>query len=458
MTTTQNEFWGNKVWHHLVHERLGEVLFYYLAQVRPFNVHKTTEDLNRLIVERKLGSIRVFPIFGPDDLLIRAWLHPSMESEFRKWLDQSLKGCRNLLPFAVTHIDKRWYSDESPKVLDRDLMEVINSETVREVQSDQNPGLLDKLIANRLVIQRTEGEQRAIRFFIAIELDEDRQSLKEEIAKGVKAHLDESSDTEHFSVYRGYGFCSVLITGQVYDYFRIADLINWVAERFESLGVTTYTFLVHDPQHIVGDEMIGEATFKAIRGRNLFVQSIVPEVYETHNPRSEQIERFLQDVERSTTFSRDLLPRDKRLLHDFLMGHLKKEPTLMAQTLFIYFFDLENYLRNNHQQFINRVSPPIKDLYQLANISKDSGKFLSLGDLLNLYSLALNKSEKAEYHGLLSNWQILARIRNKLAHGDLDVDSVWEKTLRDLLTELPKIHSLLSYIENTTEKKFVGTY
>jgi hypothetical protein len=33
---THNQFWENKVWHHLVHERLGEVLFYYLVAIDRF--------------------------------------------------------------------------------------------------------------------------------------------------------------------------------------------------------------------------------------------------------------------------------------------------------------------------------------------------------------------------------------------------------------------------------------
>jgi hypothetical protein len=453
-----NKFWENKVWHHLVHERLGEVLLYYLAQVRPFNLKKTREELNRLIEEKRLGSIRVFPIFGPDDLLIRAWIHPSEENEFRQWLDDSLEGCRALIPFRVTQVYKRWYSSDGPQTLDRSLMDVINSRTVREVQSNQNPELLERLILNKLVIKRDVPNLSAIRFFVAIEIEEDRRALKQEVAKEVDQFLSTNVDIKNHSIYSGYGLCSALVKGQVENFFVIANLVNWIAERFEALGATTETYLVHDPGHIVGDETIGEATFSAISGRNLFIQSVIPEIYEMHYAKAETVKRFLQDIEGKDELSIDLSERGKQFLHDFLIGYLGDEPTVMAQTVFIFFFELENYLRSNYEKFINFASPPIKEIYAAAGVNKESSKFLSLGDLLKMYSMSLERSEKLQTRVRLENWQRLAQIRNSLAHGDLDLEKNWTATLSDLLAQFSRIYALIAVIEEVTNCKFTGSY
>src|SRR5215216_4939869 len=111
LTTPRKNFFEDKFWHHSIHERLGETLFYFLARVRPLDHEEISAHLKKFLQDKRLGSIRVFPIFGSFDLLIRAWLHPSVVNTFRKGLDSILVGSSHTLhtPFSVEHIDKRWY-------------------------------------------------------------------------------------------------------------------------------------------------------------------------------------------------------------------------------------------------------------------------------------------------------------------------------------------------------------
>lgn len=85
--------WEDKAWHHCVHERLGEMLFYFFVRVSPRNPSDVKTKLTSFVAEKQIGSIRVFPIFGSYDFLIRVWLHPSVATHFSSWLDGLLSNC-----------------------------------------------------------------------------------------------------------------------------------------------------------------------------------------------------------------------------------------------------------------------------------------------------------------------------------------------------------------------------
>jgi len=196
-------FWEDKVWHRAVHERLGEALFYYLARVRPFDPQTVIENLKRLLVEKRLGSVRVFVIFGPYDLLIRAWLHPSVAKDFPSWLDVALETCRSLHPFAVTHIDKRsYYQLDQDAYINRDLLESLDEDQINAVQQGHNPAVLQRLIDAQLVINRSPTLQEpTIRFFIAINLEEVTNAIQAEVVSNIKRYLLKQENILHTSIY-----------------------------------------------------------------------------------------------------------------------------------------------------------------------------------------------------------------------------------------------------------------
>ena len=457
---TEDIRWQHKGWHFLAHRRLGEVLFYYLARVRPFNPHVTLAAIDRLITDQKLGSVRVFPIFGPYDLLIRAWLHPSIETEFREWLQPKLEHCRALLPFAVTSVDYKWYLHQYPnREVDRDQLAMLNGEVVRAVQKNENPVMLRRFIEGNLVVERQEQRiANSIKFFVAINLEDDAPASKTDILRGIERFIKEKNLVQFASIYTGFGFCSILVKGQVNQFFDVATLPNWIGNEYAALGISTETYLVHGPTHVVGNEDIGDATFDAIEGKNLFIQSIIPELFHSNANIKHEIDLYLREVEHKEPAKR-LSQHDKRLLHDYFYGLLVGDQTRMAQTLFVYFYSLESYLRENHKVFISKVlrsGPDIGDLYKKINETKESGKFLSLGDLLNIYKLAVERGSLTEnVDGLeFGDWQNLVQIRNLVAHGDVDLGRDWHSIIETLLSQLPMVHNLVSLIEKVTDKKY----
>jgi hypothetical protein len=354
-------FWDNKAWHYLLHERFGEVLFYYLVRIRPFNREKAKEQLEHLLKERHLGSVRIFPIFGPYDLLIRAWLHPSIETQFRTWVQDTLQHCRALHPFAVNYIEYRGYSGGksiNDKLIDRELLENLNSSSVQAVQSGNDIRLYEELKAGHLIIERDKKEFNSIRYFVTISTDERMNPVQGDLVRRIKDFLMSNDYIESPSLYSGWGFCSVLFKGQVQDYFRLQKLPNWIGKEFAEYGVNTETYLAHDPSPLVGDESIGEATFQAISGKNLFVQSIIPEIYEKQYSQRHEVIQFLDELGHSLENNGYLTKRDKKLLHDYLIGFLEDDSTKMAQTVFIFFYALENYLRETLPEFVAVVNFP----------------------------------------------------------------------------------------------------
>jgi hypothetical protein len=94
---------------------------------------------------------------------------------------------------------------------------------------------------------------------------------------------------------------------------------------------------------------------------------------------------------------------------------------------------------------------------QEANIPKGT-KFLSLGDSLRVYLVALRIVNDPQYAQIGDNWVAeLAQIRNMVAHGAVDLDQ-WPTSLEVVIKHWARIHKLVVAIEQVTEASFVGSY
>jgi hypothetical protein len=441
LATRPLNFWENKFWHHKVHERLGETLYYYLVRVRPFDESQINERMGKLLSTLRLGSVRVFPIFGQWDILIRAWLHPTAVNSFQTELNLQLADTiRAHHTFAVSTIIRRWY-DRGQRV-DKSLLANLNESTIRGVQSGQNISLLNDLIEGQVVQVRAKQAENAINFFVAINLEAGTSAIYDDVVDALHNHWIRVAQIHNASIYRGYGFSQILFKGQVQDYLRIAEFTNGMIKQFKSVGMNTETFLLHGSSHIIGNEGIGEATFLGLKGVNLFVQSIIPELYTEDFPRRHLVERFVDEEAREKEFTKE----DRKLIRDYLLGFLNDDATQMASTLYTFFAGLEKYLRLNHGKFIGlRTKKSTRDIYKAAGL-ESSKKHLALGDLLKVYSVAIEDADPNDKE-LSGNWDDLANVRNQVAHGDEDFEKKWKEHLKVLFVQLPRLHKLTSTIE-----------
>lgn len=443
-TTQPLNFWENKFWHHKVHARLGETLYYYLVRVRPFDPEIILERMGRVMVKLRLGSVRVFPIFGQWDILIRAWLHPTVVQSFQSELNSELKDCiRSQHEFTASSIIRRWYEKDSKKI-DYQLLENLSDNDFIDVQSGQKITLAKKLIDGEIVQVRDGTNNNNINFFIAVNLEFDGSAVYDDVISAFNQYLEVNPDVQNASIYKGHGFCRVLFKGQVSDYFNIAKLTNGVSKRFKSQGINTETFLLHGPTHLIGNEGVGQATFLGLKGVNLFVQSLIPELYTDNFPKRREVENFLVEEAKNKEFTSE----DRKLINQYLYGFINNDVTHMQTTLYQYFANLERYLRTNLAKFIGvRTKKPVKEAYQKAKI-EPSKKHLAIGDLLNLYSTVIKNTELDDEKNLSVQWEELANVRNQVAHGDEDFEKNWKEHLKILFSHLPRIHKLESIIEN----------
>lgn len=445
--------WHSNVWHPEVHQRLGETLYFFLVRLSPLNLREISSDLLEVLHAKQLGGVRVFPIFGAYDLLIRAWLHPSVSNSFRELLELELKGSsRSINTFAVEQIDRAWYGPE--QTIDRELLSSLDEDSIRAAQSGLDQPLLQKLIDNQIVLVKDQPSTEDLTFFIAISLEAANSTILVEVVLDIRNYLREHREIKNSSVYRGYGFCSILFKGQVEKYFDVAKLPVWLSERFKAFGIRSETYLVQGRAPLLENEAIGEATLLGLRGRNLFAQSIVPELYERHYSERDSIERFLLDE----AFDKHLTQQNKKLVHDYLIGHLNEDPTQMAMAVFGFFISVENYMRKNYKEFLGRTSGrPLKELLQVAGIEA-SKKPVSLGEILRLCSLAARSTNSNGAPFSDEDWQDFIHLRNIVAHGGIDFLSDWQEPLRILLRHLPRIRELIGLVESGTGQPYVSPY
>lgn len=438
-------------WHRQVHQRLGEKLHYYIVRARPLDSHEIVRNL-KATVSRLFGSIHVFPIYGSYDVLIRIWLHPINEAKFRHELSHAMVQAgedRRIHVFTVDTIEQSWYEQVTLK--DDDLR-ALNESLIMRVQDGEEPDAYNELRNKGLILKREQSED--ILFFLAIQL---RHEFDDEhahsVALAIRDSLAENSEIRNASIYRGSGYCSVLVRAETTNYFAIGSL-SWIRERFHALGATTETYLVQTAGYVFAEERIGQATFSALQGRDLLVQAILPELYDAPFAKGQAIKRFIDDEVRQVP----LTDKDRDLLHDYLLGRLDDNAVRMMTVLFTFFVEIEQCLRGRYQEFACRQSTiTMADWYQRAGLT-DIKKNPAIGDVLRVTQEVIKATKAVEFPDLINDWEDLAKLRNEIAHGGVDILAQWDSLMHRLLRYLPRLRRLLPLIGSVTGRPCYGAY
>jgi len=451
--TLRSSFTEGDFWHRKVHQRLGEKLHFYLVRARPLDSAAIVRNLEAMTATGLFGSIHVFPLFGAYDVLIRIWLHPTNDEKFRAELSKAMVQAgddRRVIGFTVDEITQSWYAHLK---LNDEALRALNEETILRVQESKARKEFKELIKNGLVLKRKRSNH--ILFFVAINLRPEYDAEQAgEIADVVKTYVSHHRQIKNVSIYRGSGHPAVLIRAEVSSYFSIAAF-GWIRQQFHHLGATTESYLVQTPGYVFADERIGHATFTALQGRDLLIQAILPEFYDSDPPpqRRSAIRKVFDDDIRSAI----LIDSDRNLLHDYLAARLHDDAPRMMTVLFEFFVGIEQFLRERHKEFIGRhAGGSIKEWYDRAELVVDSKKHLSLGDVLKVYQAVIKQRGPSEYNDLIGGWEDVANLRNLVAHGGVDILMQWEVILRRLLRQLPRFHRLRHLIEYYTSTKTSG--
>ena len=455
-------FWQQHVWHHVVHLSLGERLYYYLVSVRPFDAARIKADIDKLLEENEVGGVRAFPLFGPYDLMVRAWLNPAMENAFQKVLREKIRSVLNVLEFIVLDIHERWYTMNRPDgKVDQEILRTLDDKVIQEAQSARSAKdkSVRELIEGGLIVPREDTGKDLINFFVAISLEDSKPALNEQMVT-VLAKLISSADSglRNGSTYSGSGFSHFLVKAQGLKLDPIYKMTESIYKAFSGNNPKTETYLVYGSGHLAGSYMIGKATFRALEGKSIFVKSVIPELYGPGVPSQKKrtIEEFLLGLQET-----DLTRGDKRFMREYLLGWLKDDSTEMAKVLFVMFSSLERYLRDNREGFVGRMASKVgvspKDIYEGAEM--DPGKeHFALGDLLKIYSVTIKKSGETGSDDLSDVRTSLAKLRNRIAHGAIDIMSEWKPVLTEVASVLPRLRELILTIGMVTGEEYRGLY
>ena len=451
--------WTNRFWSHLVHhDRLTERLHYYFLRIRPFNPNQLKKGIELLIKEQGLGGIRCYSVFGRYDLVVRAWLHPSLAANFYKWLE-GLEGCRRIRQFVVEDIVHAWYHQE--KTGSQESLEIIkelDQSKIIRVQRGQEDSLAARLMSHGLAM-KTPKSIEAIKFFVTIRLQNYQLDDKIQHAQTATRFAESTGELTNIATYCGLGEeCTLLLKAQARDFFSISKIPIWVNESIP--GARTETYISLDKMHLLADDRIGMSTFNEIQGRDLMVQGLIPEVYEpkyqrkSFSERSENIVAFIK----SDLSEKSLTRAQRDFLRSYITSYLNDDDSRMIQFLFKLFIDIERYLRENIESFVGRkCQGKSKKAFEAAE--GDDRKRLSIGDMLKVYSKAVEISGENQEVNLKSGWQDFVNLRNSVAHGDLEFDSTnWSNPLKVILLRTWPTKQLLSLVARTTDVEFSGEY
>jgi hypothetical protein len=449
-TSRKMSQWSNKVWHHSVRQRLGEHLVYYRAKVQPFVQERISENLRKLLCDERMPSLRAFLIFGPYDLLFRGWIHPTIISSFRYKLAEALQIDTTPEHFAVRNVMTKSYTnhDIQPKFSEGLWSQILDAQTIRSVQNGENPQLLEQLIKGGFAAVKQEHRPQTLRFFTTVTIFQQPDPILDNLAKEIEAELLGRRTIQRPAVYTGDGFCNILIKGEVLtsDYFAIGNLTEWLISKVGPYKGITATYLGCTSNPLIGgEEKIDDRTFIEQRGRDLFVEHIIPEVYSDLSPRADEIIHFLLDHVRGTALDAP----DRSLIGSYLSGYLHDQPDTSAVALLLYFTRLEAYLRKTLNKFLALTNLEQAKIYESAGISKDSTRHLALGDYLSAFSKAIEKLAWPQAETLKGEWQDLVSVRNQPAHGVFGFTK-WRDHVQTLVHHLPRIRALLQLIANTT--------
>jgi len=449
------EFWANRGWHHDVHLHFHEKLHYHLVRVRPFFRASAVAALETLVKEDELGTVRAFNLFGAYDLLVWVWLPGDYQHSFEKRLKALLAGMDGVQTFPVTEVIARVYQDEvnAPAVGERSpRLSELDEMTVQELQIGRRPVLYQTLCEEGLIFEMNHSPRRSIIFFILINFDRDlSMEAKTTAAQTLAGYFTSHGRLRRVFIDRCHGICEFLVKAETDDYFDITEIPDWISQAFAAYKATTETILSKAPSYIFGTGKIGAATFAALRGRDLFVSNLIPEVYQGWSDRHRSVEAFVKN----TSILRELGPGGRRLSRGFLVGALRQRKMDSAAVLLVLFGEIEDYLRSAHQAFLGRLGRNPTTIYAETKVPKERWEQLTLVDLLQICSRALSEDPRGAAIG--TDWQGLTEVRNAAAHNKPEFEK-WEAMLNAVLKYWRRLNLLILLVESVTEMEYRGIY
>ncbi len=212
-------------WHpHLRQRWAGESLVFWRLSLRAYRRPDSLQGIREAMHRAGVRAWSVYELFGPFDLMVRAWIPAgSIESDVRAGLLSEFGARVDLADgFGVNRVvsDWRWAARDgslerpSPELLSRGLPA---SDVERLNRGDQD---LDFKRYEALNLVRRPPKASGIGFFVALGFEGNallRSGTRQGVEQGIVEVVNRASreGVSHLSIYEGSGFADFLVHGSV---------------------------------------------------------------------------------------------------------------------------------------------------------------------------------------------------------------------------------------------------
>ena len=440
-----------RIWHPEVHGLFGERLHYYLLTFRPFKVEDFKIKIEAFRSQQGIGGFYWYEVFGGFDVILRVWVPSDHENNFADLLREKIPEIERVIPFKVTHISRYWLAEDELKCSQKDVLNQVTVERVRNIQTGKSPEQVETFVKAKLLAEVEQS--RNLRFFVVLSNPQAvtraaEERFHKELTDTIDKYKSSQNQLSRASIYFGYGFAWALIKAETTpdNFFIIGKIVNDLNQALQGFGFFTTTYLTTGPNFFECDD-ISNSSLTLAGGFDLAVARLLPSFYklEVEEDLRSQIIRWVKDA-------RDLekLPdQHKELIARALLGVIAQNEKAVLSPLQEYFVDNERYLRAKWPQYVNRQVGGKKTPEVLRAVGIPEGanlKFFALGDMCNILAEVIRRTQPDKKE-LIGGWQHVANLRNIVAHGACEPLRDWPEMLKVLILSFFKLDLLKATID-----------
>lgn len=451
---------GNSVfrWHPDIHRIYSETLYFFALRFRGYSKALVSELVAELAERHGITGLSAYEVFGAFDVILKVWLTPASLPVISSVL--ASRGALAAFPVFRVEEMRAWpFGDRLEEKLLRELPR--NGLDVERIQKriaeGEVPPEVDEL--TKRGIAHVFHAEKGVRFFSALRFEEALNVNQERFVKSQLFDLhDAPSDRigtlRNCSVYWGQGFGKVFVEGMTDDIVGVREgFVESVVRKLAGMfpEITTFTICQSDPHEDdrIGRDALGQFSAGKPAG---WIEQWFPDIIaasrdaETYMAVQNVLEQHRSEIE---VLSDD---RKRNLIAPLARAVLTGDRDEVVRTLLPWFARVEADLHSDKMWFgflrallgksekdISTVNCSLRDSLGLG---KEKGKFIALGDQLNLYIQAIKELDP-DSHLLKLNPRPaeVTQIRNEFAHGaffdEMRFVSRWKEILSLLLQFIP---------------------
>lgn len=229
------------LWHHRVHQLLGETCFYFLFSATHSRGHLLAGQLRERFARIGAKDLTVHITYGPIDVLIRVWLTEPRRQSFLRGLASASDeldietvwefGATNAIYAAIPH--SPYASLREPSMLE-DLREALRAVTYSATEESETAyhHILEAFLATSFTAEP------GCKLYMFLNRDDSVGNVSR--LRDVWEVLS-SSGLRQLSLYEGEGFCDFVAKGIADSYAVSLEEIEKIQARLSQIGVTGWT-------------------------------------------------------------------------------------------------------------------------------------------------------------------------------------------------------------------------